>query len=78
MAKNRRSKRAPARAGVKRAKAATKPRRVAALRQPEVVMPAQGTGQHGDAAAGRVPLFLWPYEVLRWWMPRGAARKERD
>ena len=75
MAKNRKSKRAPARAGVKRAKAATKRKRVVALKQPEAVMPVQDTGPRSDAPAGRMPFFLWPYEVLRWWMPRDAARK---
>ena len=51
MAKNRRSKRAPARAGVKRAKAATKRKRVVALKQPEAVMPVQDTGPRSDAPA---------------------------
>jgi hypothetical protein len=75
MAKNRRSKRAPARAGVKRAKAANRRKRVVALKQPEAVILAPETAPRRDASAGRMPLFLWPFEVLRWWMPRDAARK---
>ena len=83
MTKNRKSKRAPARAAVQRAKAANTRRRVVALnkrkrvvaKMPEAVTPAQDTAPRTVAAAGRMPFFFWPLEVLRWWTPREAARK---
>ena len=78
MAKNGKTKRASARAGAKRAKAtkkAIKRKRVVALKQPEAVTPAQDTAPRTETAAARTPLFFWPYDVLRWWMPRDAARK---
>lgn len=79
MAKNGKSRRAPARAGATRAKAAkrvaNKRKRVVALKQPEAVTPTQIAAPHTDAAADRMPLFFWPFDVLRWWMPRDAARK---
>ena len=78
MAKNGKSRRAPARAAT-RAKAAkkvaSKRRRVVALKQPEAVTPTPIAAPRSDAPDDRMPLFFWPYEVLRWWMPRGAARK---
>ena len=79
MAKTRKSRRAPARTGARRPKTAKKAahtrKRVVALKQPEVVAIAPDPAPRSDAAAGRMPLFFWPYEVLRWWMPRDAARK---
>ena len=77
MAKIRKSRRAPARAAVTRAKAAKKVanKRVVALKQPEAVTPTQIAAPISNAPADRMPLFFWPYDVLRWWMPRDTARK---
>jgi hypothetical protein len=73
------SKRTPARAGVRRPKAAKKAankrKRVVALKQPEAVAIAPDITPRSDTAAERTPVFFWPYEVLRWWMPRDTARK---
>jgi hypothetical protein len=73
------SKRTPARAGVRRPKAtkkaANKRKRVVALKPPEAVAIAPDIAPRSDAAAEPTPVFFWPYEVLRWWMPRDAARK---
>ena len=67
------SKRTPAR--VRRPKAANKRKRVVALKQPEAVAIAPDIAPRSDTAAERTPVFFWPYEVLRWWMPRDTARK---
>jgi hypothetical protein len=71
------SKRTPARVRRPKAakKAANKRKRVVALKQPEAVAIAPDIAPRSDAAAERTPVFFWPYEVLRWWMPRDTARK---
>jgi len=73
------SKRTPARAGVRRPKAtkkaANKRKRVVALKQPEAVAIAPDITPRSDTAAERTPVFFWPYEVLRWWIEIGAPAK---